>query len=147
MAQDEQHLRKCAKAFGVDTSEEADFPHQREMAKLIGVWRQANAQSEVKTAPDAGARAHGEPVTILSMNWNSLMEKFRVTFGPDLCDNELPAQSFYEEFVESLAEGCLEAKRLSEVVSEEEAQEQRKAKAQPSTSVRDASGRQAYVVE
>ena len=70
-AQDEQQLRKCSKAFGVDT----EFTHQREMAKLIGAWRQAKAQSEVKTAADAAARAHGEPVTILTMDWNSFMEK------------------------------------------------------------------------
>ena len=36
MAQDEQQLMNCAKAFGIDTSEAAEFPHQREMAKLIG---------------------------------------------------------------------------------------------------------------
>ena len=104
---------------------------QREMAKLIGAWRQANAQSDVKTGADAAARAHGEPVTILSMDWKSLMGKFRVTFGPDLCDNELPAKSYYEEFEESLAEGCLEAERLCEVVSEEESQEQGRLKHDP----------------
>ena len=87
LAQDEKQLKKCAKAFGIDTSDDAEFPHQREMAKVIGAWRQAKAQSEVKTAADAAARAHGEPVTILTMDWNSLMEKCRLTFGPDLCDN------------------------------------------------------------
>ena len=101
------------------------------MAKLIGAWRQAKAQCEVKTAVDAAARAHGEPVTILSVDGNSLVEKFRVTFGPDPCDNELPAKSYYEEFEESLAEGSLEAERLRDVVSEEEAQEQRRLKADP----------------
>ena len=105
LAQDEQQLRKCAK------------------------W--PNSSAHGGKPADAAARAHGEPVTILSMDWNSLMEKFRVTFGPDLCDNELPAKSYYEEFEESLAEGCLEAERLSEVVSAEEAQEQRKAKPDP----------------
>ena len=125
LAQDENQLRKCAKAFGIDTSDDAEFPHQREMAKVVGAWRQAKAQSEVKTAADAAARAHGDPVTILTMDWNSLMEKFRVTFGPDLCDNELPAKSYCEEFAVSLAEGCLEAERLCEV------EEQRKVKADP----------------
>ena len=131
LAQDEKQLKKCAKALGIDTSDDAEFPHQREMAKVIGAWRQAKAQIEVKTAADAAARAHGEPVTILTVDWNSLMEKFRLAFGPDLCDNELPAKSYYEEFEESLAEGCLEVERLCEVVSEEEAQDQRKVKADP----------------
>ena len=121
LSQDEQQLRKCAKAFGFDTTDEAEFPHQREMAKLIGARRQAKAQNEVKTAADAAARAHGEPVTILSMDWNSLMEKFRVTFGPDLCDNELPVSPRVAS----------KRTRFSEVVSEEEAQEQRKAKPDP----------------
>ena len=58
LARDEQQLRKCAKAFGIDTSEEAEFPHQREMAKLIGAWHQAKAKSAVRTAGDATARAH-----------------------------------------------------------------------------------------
>ena len=53
LAQDENQLRKCAKAFGIDTSDDAEFPHQREMAKVIGAWRQAKAQTEVKTAADA----------------------------------------------------------------------------------------------
>ena len=112
LAQDEQQLKNCAKAFGIDTSEAAEFPHQREMAKLIDASRQAKTQSEVKAAADAAARAHGDPVTILSMDWNSLMEKFRVTFGPDLCDNELPAKSHYEDFEESKAECSLEAERV-----------------------------------
>ena len=123
--------KNCAKAFGIDTSEAAEFPHQREMAKLIGAWRQVKTQSEVKAAADAAARVHGEPVTILSVGWNSLMEKFRVTFRPDLCDNELPAKSCNEDFEESLAECGLEAERLRDVVSEEETQDQRKLNADP----------------
>ena len=76
LAQDEQQLKKCGKAFGIDTTEDAEFSHQRKMAKLIGAWRQSKTQSEVKQAADAAARVHGEPVGILAMDWNSLMEKF-----------------------------------------------------------------------
>ena len=101
------------------------------MAKLIGAWRQSKTQSDVKQAADAAARAHGEPVGLLAMDWNSLMEKFRQKYSPDLCENELPAHSYFEEFEESLAEGRLEAERLRDVVSEEEAQEQRKLKSDP----------------
>ena len=75
LAQDEQQLKNCAKAFGIDTPEAAEFPHQREMAEFIGACRQAKTQSEAKAAADAAARAHGEPVTIPSMDWNCLMEK------------------------------------------------------------------------
>ena len=85
------------------------------MAKLIGVWRQAKTQSEVKQTAD-GYPHHG-------------LEQFRQSFSPDLCENKLPAQSYFEEFEESLAEGRLEAERLRDVVSDGEAQEQRKLKA------------------
>ena len=131
LAQDEQQLKKCGKAFGIDTTEDAEFSQQREMAKLIGAWRQSRTQSEVNQAADAAARAQGEPVGVLAVDWNSLMEKFRQKYSPDLCENELPAQSYFEEFEESLAEGRLEAERLRDVVSEEEAQEQRKLKSDP----------------
>ena len=87
LAQDEQQLKKCGKAFGIDASEDAEFSHQSEVATLIGAWRQAKTQSEVKRAADAAARAHGEPVCIFAMDWNSLMEKFRQTCSPDLCEN------------------------------------------------------------
>ena len=39
LAQDEEKMRKCAAAFGIDQSDQADFPHEREMAKLLGAWR------------------------------------------------------------------------------------------------------------
>ena len=48
-AQDGEKLPKCARAFGIDRSETADFPRQREMAELIGAWRQAKAQYEVNS--------------------------------------------------------------------------------------------------
>ena len=131
LAQDEQQLMKAGKAFGIDTSEDAEFSHQREMAKFIGAWRQARTQYEVKAVVDAAAKAHAEPVRMLAMDWNSVMKKFKKTYGSDLCENELPAQSYYEEFKQSLAEGSLEAERLRDVVSEEEAQEPRKLKADP----------------
>ena len=57
------------------------------------------------------------------------MEQFRQTYSPDLCENEHHAQSYFEEFEESLAEGRLEAERLRDVASEEETHEQRKQKA------------------
>ena len=66
-------MRKCAAAFGVDQTDQADFLHQREMAKLLGAWRQARTQREVKLTVDATAEAHREPVSMLSMDWYSLM--------------------------------------------------------------------------
>ena len=83
LAQDEDKMRKCAAAFGIDQSDQADFIHQREMAKLLGASRQARTQREVKLTVDATAKAHGEPVSMLAMDWNSLMIQYKAKFGAD----------------------------------------------------------------
>ena len=131
LAQDEGKMRKCAAAFGIDQSDDADFPHQREMAKLLGAWRTARTQNEVKLNVDAAAKAHGEPIAILAMDWNSLMVQFKAKYGTELCEEDLPAQTYFEEFEERLAEGSLEAERLGQVVSQEEAELKRKNKPDP----------------
>ena len=59
LAQEEQQLKKC-----IDTTEDAEFSCQREMAKLIGSWHQAKTQSEVKRAAGSSKssrRARGNP--------------------------------------------------------------------------------------
>ena len=62
------------------------------------------------------------------MDWNILMVQFKAKYGADLCEEDLPAQSYFEEFEERLAEGNLEADRLSEIVSQEETDTQRRSK-------------------
>ena len=104
LAQDEEKMLKCAAAFGIHQSDHSDFPRQREMAMLLGAWRQARTQSEVKLTVDATAKAHGEPVSMLAMDWNSLMTQYKAKFGADLYEEDLPAQSYFEEFEERLAE-------------------------------------------
>ena len=94
LAQDEDKMRKCAAAFGIDQSDQADFPHQREMAKLLGAWRQARTQREVKLTVDATAKSHGEPVSMLAMDWNSLMIQFKAKFGVDrICQRKATSRS------------------------------------------------------
>ena len=73
--------------------------------------RQATAQYHVKTTADVAGQS--KSVTMLSMEWNSLMGKFKKQFGPDLCEEDLLAQTYHEEFEEQLAEG-------KDVVSQEE---------------------------
>ena len=68
---------------------------------------------------------------MLAMDWNSLMIQFNAKFGADLCEEDPPAQSYFEEFEERLAEGNFEAQRVSEVVSQEEPDTQRRSKADP----------------
>ena len=59
------------------------------------------------------------------------MVQFKTKYGADLCAEDLPAQSYFEEFEERLEEGNLKAEHLSEVVSQEEADAKRKSKPDP----------------
>ena len=68
---------------------------------------------------------------MLAMDWNSLVTQYNAKYGADLCEEDLPAKSNFEEFEERLAEVNFEAERLSEVVSQEEAEVQRRAKPDP----------------
>ena len=128
LAQDEAKMRKCAAAFGIDQSEDAEFRHRRKMAKLLRAWRQAKTQNQVKIGVDAAAKVQGEPIAMLAMDKNSLTVQFKAKFGSDLCEEDLPAHSCFEEFEERLSEGSREAEHLREVVSQEEAEIQRKNK-------------------
>ena len=62
---------------------------------------------------DATAKAHGELVSMLQMDWNILMIQYKAQFCAHLCEEDLPAQSFFEEFEEKLAEGNFETERLT----------------------------------
>ena len=88
-------------------------------------WSTARVQNEAKTKVDATARAHGESISMLNCDWTSLMRKFREQYGKHLKDEDLPAQSYYEQFEESLADGCLQAERLTHVVSARESSQTR----------------------
>ena len=116
----EEGIRKTAQeAFGIDP--EKGFAHKRELAKVVKAWSTARVQNEAKTKVDATARAHGEAVSMLNSDWTSLMRKFRDQYGKHLKEEDLPAQSYYEQFEESLADGCLQAERLTHVVTAREA--------------------------
>ena len=66
----EEGLAKSAKdASGVDP--EISFAHKKELAKLKKVWNQAKQQSDAKQKLHAVARAHGEPISMLTCDWTS----------------------------------------------------------------------------
>ena len=117
LAQDEIRMRKCAAALGIDQSEEAEFHHQREVWQSSWVPGAAKTQDEVKLTVDAAAKAHGDSIAMLTMDWNSLMVQPKAKFGSDLCEEDFPAQSYFEEFEERLSERSLEVEHLREVVS------------------------------
>ena len=52
------------------------------------------------------------------------MVQFKVKYGNDLTDDELPAQAYFEDFQESLAAGMLRAEPFDQVISQAEAGEQ-----------------------
>ena len=95
----EEGLKDAAReAFGIDVSR--GFPHKREFAKLSAIGHKSK---EV----DAVTRAHGELVTQLPADWESMMTKFKAKFGMDSPEFHLPGQSYFEAFEEKLNEGRL----------------------------------------
>ena len=70
--------RKTAKeAFGIDVdAEQGAFLHKKEMAKIVAAWKEGCLQSDTKAKLDAVTRAHGEPVSRLLEDWDSIMEAF-----------------------------------------------------------------------
>ena len=79
---------------------------------------------DTKDRVGAVKRAHGEPVSFLTADWVSLLREFKNQRGK-IQDNELPAQSYFEAFEESLHDGTLQAETPAHVVSIAEEQKQR----------------------
>ena len=104
----EEALRTtCKEAFGIDPAK--GFTHKRELAKVVKAWKDAKVHSETKVKYDSVARAHGEPVSMLSADWNQLLAAFKQKYGEHLHDTVLPAQSYFEAFEEKLSDGNLRA--------------------------------------
>ena len=99
--------------------------------KVVKAWKDAKAHSEAKVKYDSVARAHGEPVSMLSADWNQLLAAFKQKYGEHLHDTVLPAQSYFEAFEEKLSDGTLRAESLNQVVSVAEQEEQESKKAEP----------------
>ena len=97
---EEGFTKTCNQAFGIVT-ETRDFAHKREWTKLHMVWKQARITCDTKDRVDAVKRAHGEPVSFLTADWVSFLREFKKQRGK-IQDNELPAQSYFEAFEESL---------------------------------------------
>ena len=110
-------------AFGVNP--EKGFVHAREMARIIKAWSNAKTQAETKQHVDNVAKAHGEPTTMLQVDWTTLLDRFKEKYGEHLHDNRLPSQSYYEAFEEKLSDGQLTAETLAHVVSLQEELDQK----------------------
>ena len=126
----EETLRlTCKDAFGIDPTK--SFAHKRELAKVVKAWKEARVHAETKVKYDSVARAHGEPVSMLTPDWNQLIAAFKQKYGEHLHDTVLPAQSYFEAFEEKLSDGNLRAESLTQVVSVAEQEEQESKKAEP----------------
>ena len=121
----EEGLKQTAKeAFGIDVNvPENSFPHKREMSKLISAWKEGRLQQDTKEKVDAVSRAHGEPVSRLPGDWEAV-EAFQKKYGRDIPEDRLPSQSYFESFEEKLNGNRLKPETLSQVVSQEEEEEQ-----------------------
>ena len=110
-------------AFGVDPDK--GFVHARESARIFKAWSNAKTQAETKQYVDNIAKAHGEPTTMLQVDWTTLLDRFKEKYGEHLHDNRLPSQSYYESFEEKLSDGQLTAETLAHVVSLQEELDQK----------------------
>ena len=104
--------------FGVDASQ--GYAHKRELAELIAAWEESKIQSETKNKVDAVARAHGEPISHVPADWESIMKGFKQKHGANTPEYYFPSQSYFEAFDEKVNEGRLCPETLAQVVSLEE---------------------------
>ena len=124
-----KELTKTAKAFGIKV-ETGQFIHKRERAKLISAWQQGNVEHETRRKVDAICRAHGDPVSVLPEDYESLLTAGKYH------DAKLGAHSCCEAFQDKLQEGRLKPETLAQVVSySEEACEAAKPEAPKSSAI------------
>ena len=120
----------CKEAFGIDPSKYG-ISHKVEWANVHNAWLASKVNVEVKTKVEAVTRAHGQPITLLTADWASLIVQFKTQYGMSIHDAKLPAQSYYESFEERLHNGIIEAETLAHVVSLADEREQIASKPEP----------------
>ena len=127
-------LQKTAKeAFGIDVNaDQGAFLHKKEMAKIVAAWKEGRLQSDTKAKLDAVTMAHGEPVSRLPEDWDSVMEAFLNKYGKDIPEDRLPSQSYFESFEEKLNGNRLKPETLAQVISQEEEETQEQRRPEPS---------------
>ena len=120
----------CKEAFGIDPSKYG-ISHKVEWANVHNAWLASKVNVEVKTKVEAVTRAHGQPITLLTADWASLIVQFKTQYGMSIHDAKPPAQSYYESFEERLHNGIIEAETLAHVVSLADEREQIASKPEP----------------
>ena len=63
------------------------LPHKREFARVVTAWKTAKVMAETKLLTDAVARAHGVPVTLLPLDWTSILTETKKKFGTHIPDD------------------------------------------------------------
>ena len=113
LAQDEEKLRSSLRDRSVRSgrlfSPEGDGKAHRNLEAGQGTMRSQNIRRRCSKGPQRASNHAGSGLELAD-------EKFKRQYGPDLCEEGLPAQTYYEEFEEQLAEGRLEAEHMKEIV-------------------------------
>ena len=94
----------CREGFGVDTAKRG-IPHKFEWAETVEDWQQAKITAEVKTRVGAAARAHGVPFSLLSADWNSILDYVPQEDRHEVCVSKRPSRSISGEFRHQLIRG------------------------------------------
>ena len=110
----EEGLAKSAREeFVVDP--DISFAHKKELAKLKIAWNKAKLPADAKQKVDAVAKAHGEPITMLTCDWT--LNQSKQKYGMHIHQARLPGQSYFETYEEKLADGLLYPETLAPVIS------------------------------
>ena len=109
-------MRPPPKTLSVSTQMSALLT-KRNSPKLKKVWNQAKLQAEAKQKVDAVARVHGEPVTMLTCDWVSLMNQLKQKYGQHIHESRLPSQTHSEAYEEKLADGLFYTETPAQMIS------------------------------
>ena len=93
----------CKEAFHVDPS--LGFKHKRELGRLLTVWNTAKIQRDTKVHIEAVHKAHGEPISMFTADWTSLIRTFKAKYGNNIHPSRLPAQFYFQTLTSSPVEG------------------------------------------
>ena len=109
------------------------YLHKKELAKLKKVWNQAKLQADAKQKEDAVAKAHGEPITMLTSDWTSLMNQFKQKYGMSIHETRLPGQLYFEAYEHKCADGPLYPETPAQFISLAEEKKQKASKPEVSS--------------
>ena len=87
----------CKEACHIDPS--LGFKHKRELGRLLTLWNTAKVQRDTKVQIEAVHKAHGEPISMIVLDWSSLIRTFNTKYTNNIHPSlSLPAAIVLRSF-------------------------------------------------